>query len=352
MSPQSPQRPRSGMRTRLLGVDEPRWGSFLREVPHDFYHLPSYGALIAAHEGGEARALYVDDGRRSMLLPLIIRTIPQSDFRDATSPYGYPGPLACGTDDPAFLSEALNAGVATLRETRVVSLFVRLHPLLNSAPPEGVGAVVLHGETVSIDLTVPSATRWAQMRHNHRRDITKAFRDGYVARVDPGLERFGEFKRIYRATMTRRSAAPYYLFDDAYFDRLQDALGDRLHLCVVEKDGVVAAAGLFIETDGIVQYHLGGTEEASISAEPSKLLIHAACGWAETRGNRSMHLGGGVGGAADSLLYFKAGFSRVRHPYRTLRVVLDQAEYRRLVGARDPGADSEDLTGYFPAYRA
>ena len=115
---------------------------------------------------------------------------------------------------------------------------------------------------------------------------------------------------------------------------------------------MVAAAGLFIETDGIVQYHLGGTNEASIGAEASKLLIHAACGWAKARGYRSLHLGGGVGGATDSLLFFKAGFSPVRHPYRTLRVVLDEAEYRRLVAACDPDLDPDDLGGYFPAYRA
>ncbi len=340
------------MKTRLLGVDDPRWGSFLREVSHDFYHLPSYAALGAAQEGGDAKALFVDDGWASLLLPLVIRTIPTSDRRDATSPYGYPGPLTRGTDDPVFLSEALVAGIAALREAGLVTLFVRLHPMLNPSPPEGVGELVVHGATVSIDLAVPSATRWAQMRHNHQRDITKALRNGYVARVDEGMERFGEFKRIYRATMARRSAASYYLFDDAYFDRLRDALGGRLHLCVVEKDGVVAAAGLFIETDGIVQYHLGGTEEAAISAQPSKLLIHAACDWAEQRGNRSLHLGGGVGGATDSLLYFKAGFSPVRHPYRTLRVVLDEAEHRRLVAARDPGLNPDDLGGYFPAYRA
>jgi len=339
------------MSPQLLGFDDIRWASFLREAPHDFYHLPSYAALSAAHEGGEARALYLADGPRRMLLPLIVRTIPGSDRADATSPYGYPGPLVSGTDDPGFLSEALVAGTATLREAGIVSVFVRLHPLLNPEPPEGVGHFVLHGETVSVDLAVPSATRWAQMRQNHRRDITKALRTGLVARVDQGFERFADFKRIYRATMARRSANAYYLFDDVYFDQLREALGDSLNLHVVEKDGAVAAAGLFIETDGIVQYHLGGTNEALITAEPAKLMMQAACGWAEQRGNRYLHLGGGVGGAPDSLFYYKAGFSPVRHPYRTLRIVLDEAEYRRLVAVRDPSLDPDDLGGYFPAYR-
>jgi hypothetical protein len=339
------------MRARLLGVDEPLWESFLRDVRYDFYHLPSYAALGAVQEGGEAKALYVEDGERSVLLPLILRAVPGSESRDATSPYGYPGPLLRGTDDPRFLSDALGAGLAALRDAGSVTLFVRLHPQLNPEPPVGVGEVVLHGTTVSVDLTAPSATRWAQMRENHRRDITRAIRNGLVARVDDSAERYGEFKQIYHGTMERRSAAPYYHFGDEYFDRLRDALGERLHLLVVEKDGGTAAAGIFIETDGIAQYHLGGTAEASAGAEPSKLLIHAACDWAEKRGNRTLHLGGGVGGAADSLFLFKAGFSPLRHPYRTLRVVLDEVEYRRLVAARDPAVDPDDLGGYFPPYR-
>jgi hypothetical protein len=42
----------------------------------------------------------------------------------------------------------------------------------------------------------------------------------------------------------------------------------------------------------------------------------------------------------------------MRHPYRTLRVVLDEAKHRRLVAARDPGLNPDDPSGCVPAYRA
>ncbi len=262
-----------GMVVRLLDVDAPRWTSFLRETPHDFYHLPAYVAVCAAHEHGEGRALYVEDGAASLLLPLILRDIPGSDRRDATSPYGYPGPLVSGTSDPEFLSTAMAAGLTALRDAGIVSLFVRLHPLLNASPPAGVGEVVLHGETVSVDLTLSQAARFAQMRHNHRRDITRALRQGLVAREDVDFARFDEFKRIYRDTMDLRAAPRFYLFGDEYFDGLREALQGRLHLMLVEQDEAVAAAGLFVETDGIVQYHLGGTERTLATFEPAKLLV-------------------------------------------------------------------------------
>jgi Acetyltransferase (GNAT) domain len=340
------------MKAQLLHVGAPEWASFLREAPHDFYHLPGYVALCAAQELGEPRAVHVVDGERSMLLPLVIRDIPGSDGSDATSPYGYPGPLVSGTDDPGFLSEALIAGMATLRAAGIVSVFVRLHPLLNPSPPEGVGDVVFHGDTVSVDLALPRTTHWAQLRGNYRRAINKAIQIGFVARIDRDFEQFDAFKGLYQATMVRHSASPYYFFKDAYFDGLRDALGGSLHLCVVEKDGVIAAAGLFAETNGIVQYHLGGTDEGFARVEPTKLLLHFASGWAKERGNRHLHLGGGVGGADDSLLLFKAGFSPLRHAFHTWRAVIDEAEYRRLVRAHDPSADPEILGGFFPPYRA
>jgi Acetyltransferase (GNAT) domain len=340
------------MKARLLHVAAPEWASFLREAPHDFYHLPGYVALCAAQELGEPRALHVVDAERSMLLPLVIRDIPGSDGSDALSPYGYAGPLVSGTDDPRFLRAALVAGVSELRAEGVVAAFVRLHPLLNAAPPKGIGTLVRHGETVSIDLTLHTEQLWAQTRADHRHDITGAVRLGYIARMDEEWRHLESFKHLYRATMVRRSAAPFYFFKDAYFDGLRDALGGSLHLCVVEKDGVIAAAGLFAETNGIVQYHLSGMNDAFRRVRPTKLMIHFVRGWAKERGDRHLHLGGGVGGADDSLLLFKAGFSPLRRPFHTWRAVIDEAEYRRLVRAHDPSADPEMLGGFFPPYRA
>jgi hypothetical protein len=334
----------------LLGVDAPEWEAVLRASRHDFYHLPPYVALSAFQLEGRARALYVTDDVRTLLLPLVVRDIPDGGT-DATTPYGYPGPVGTGTEDPEFLSVALLAGLRVLREAGLVSAFVRLHPLLNPLPPQGVGALVQHGVTVSIDLTLPADQLWAQTRPGHRHDITRALRLGYVARMDEEWRHLESFVDLYRATMVRRHAAPFYLFEDAYFEGLRDALGGSLHLCVVEKDGVIAAAGLFAETGGIVEYHLSGTDPSFRIAQPTKLMLSHVRDWAKARGNEAFHLGGGVGGDSDSLLQFKAGFSPLRHAFHTLRVAIDEREYCRLVTARDPLLDPDERSGYFPLYR-
>ena len=92
----------------------------------------------------------------------------------------------------------------------------------------------------------------------------------------------------------------------------------------------MAAAGLFVETRGIVQYHLSGTDDAFRDVQPTKLMLHFVRAWARDRGNHVFHLGGGVGGDDDSLLWFKTGFAPAGHSFATLRIVLDEAEYERI----------------------
>ena len=77
------------------------------------------------------------------------------------------------------------------------------------------------------------------------------------------------------------------------------------------------------------------------------MLFLEAARWGAAQGFTRFHLGGGVGGRADSLLEFKQRFD----PGGALeaavgKAVHDEAAYRALAGS-DAG-----LEGYFPAYRA
>jgi hypothetical protein len=45
------------------------------------------------------------------------------------------------------------------------------------------------------------------------------------------------------------------------------------------------------------------------------------------------------------------GFSPVRHTFSTLRLVIDEEAFRRLVAAHDPVLDPAARGGFFPAYR-
>lgn len=339
------------MTARLLRTSDPAWTSMLGIAAHDCYHSPAYTELSARQEGGTACALYVESDGARVLLPLITRPLDGGDC-DATSAYGYPGPIVAGTDDPAILRDALSEGTALLAAEGVVSLFVRMHPILNPHPPEGIGTLVRHADTVTIDLSLPPAALWREMRSSHRYEIRRAQKAGLRASIDETWTHFETFKRLYRETMRRVSADPFYLFDDAYFDDLRAALGDHGRLAVVEIGGEVAAADLLTETGGIVQRHLGATDVRFARFAPSKVVINHVREWAQDRGDRWFHLGGGRGASVDSLHDFKAAFSSGRSPFHTWRVVLRHERYRELVARLPSRPEAAGAAGYFPSYRA
>ena len=133
-------------------------------------------------------------------------------------------------------------------------------------------------------------------------------------------------------------------------------MSGQVHCCVVESEGRPAAACVFFECGGIVQAHLGGTRSDFLNRSPFHLLLYSAAGWAKSRGNRYLHLGGGVGGSNDRLLQFKRGFSELLFPFSTLRLITDAGKYRELTTRRAHAADVsvEDASSgqFFPAYRA
>jgi hypothetical protein len=352
------------MRADLVDLDSPSWPAMLSEMRHDFYHLPAYVSFATRRqEPGTPLAFIAEDEGQRFLVPMIVQPIPSDlagdgvTLSDATGPRGYAGPLVSPevtTDAYGFVDRAIDALVDNLRERAVVAAFIRMHPLLGppAAPLRRAGDVVWHGDSTSIDLTLPREELWRQTNHGHRLGISKAIRKGYIARIDETWGRFDEFVAVYQASMDRLGAVPFWHFSADYFRDLRETLGDHLHLCVVEVGDELAAAALLTEVDGIVEFHLSGTANAHLAASPSKLLIDYVRSWAKARGNDRFHLTGSVR-AGDALSQFKAGFSPLHHPVQSWRLIADRPAYDALVARRQAVGEiaASSGAGYFPRYR-
>jgi hypothetical protein len=352
------------MNVHFIEPQDPRWSELLRLADHDLYHLPEYVRIAAEHEGGEPIGVVVTDGDSTLLLPLVVRPVAipgvpglAGDF-DAVSPYGYPHPLvvrAKGAAGEGFLRRALAELPAALSRRRIVSAFVRLHPLLPFPVEEAaaIGPVVDHGETVALDLAGTPQTLLGGMRQNHLRWIKKGLQAGHRVKVTDSPDDLAEFVDIYTESMAYVDASPYYFFSTEYFEALMRRLPGSIHLAFLEI-GKQKVCGVMIgEVDGIVEYHLGGTRSAFRRQSPMVLLTYEVAHWAQQRGNRVLHLGGGVGGSADSLFHFKAGFSAARYPFRTWRITADAQAYREFAHLWEEraGRPADPPTEFFPAYR-
>ena len=157
-------------------------------------------------------------------------------------------------------------------------------------------------------------------------------------------------------TMRRVKAEQSYFFDPTYFSDLAKSLGRALKLFVVKMpDGEVISGGLFTLCEGIVQYHLGGTRDTALKLSPIVLLLDTVRRWANENGAHTFHLGGGVGARSDSLLQFKARFSRRRHNFATWRWIVAPEAYRELSLQKHHWNSERGLkaisASFFPAYR-
>jgi hypothetical protein len=350
---------------QVLGTaDRQLWMGVLSTVAqHDVYHLPEYHEAAEQAGEGEARLLAYREAGYSLALPVLVRPCGKVDgldglpFSDATSVYGYAGPVSSHEDPPAAVVARFHAALQeALAELRVVALFARLHPLIpQDRLVAGLGVTAPTGTTVSIDLTQPPDAQVAAYRQNHRDGIRKLRRLGVQCLPDTDPAAMDEFVRIYHETMRRVDADPYYLFDRGYFARLTALLGPAVHLFTCRLDDEIIGGGLFFACRGFVQYHLGGTRTEYLGLAPVKLLFDSVREWAVERGMRVFHLGGGVGGREDSLFHFKAGFSSRRHPFATWRWIVDPERYRELTDRKAIWNARHGVTcaspEFFPAYR-
>jgi hypothetical protein len=377
----------------FLAPEDPRWLGFLARAPHDTYHRPGYVRVAAAHAGGRPCAFWARSGAAELLVPLVRRALPEglgapADWTDVIAPYGYAAPLVTPGAAPAIERALIARFVEGCRAHGIVSAFCRLHPLLGSplAALADHGQVYEHGQTVYVDLALDADALTRQLRANHRRDLRRLAAAGFRLEDDvtlgltgaPGfsggraggltLGRAGDraratdgwirarlpaFAAVYAEAMDRLGAAPSLYFDQSYFDALVDELPGSVHLaCVRAPDGALAAAAVFLECQGLMQYHLGASASAYLELSPLKLCLHGMSLAARTRGLRWHHLGGGVGARHDSLFHFKSGFSPLRGVFRSWRAIFDQARYDALVRRLPAGSRAAVDAGFFPAYRA
>lgn len=351
------------MRIQFIGPQDEAWAAALARTSHDVYHTAAYVATEGRRIDAEPAAVLVTDGEQQLFLPYLIRTCEQytddahGSARDIISPYGYPGLLLNEAGrNTEFATAAWSAVVAEWKAAGVCTAFLRMHPILSAGLDELLpdAGLIKTGLTVAADLQQDEQALWMGLGHNHRRTLQRCAKEGFTARFVPFAEYFEPYRDIYNQTMDRVKAKDAYYFDETYFRELSQQPG--VHCCIVEASNQLAATCLFFESHGIVQAHLGGSANDYYRQSPFHLCLYHAMLWAKGRGNRWVHLGGGVGGDKDPLFQFKAGFSDTRFTYHTARLILDEPRYRQLVESAatvmNSSADELLESDFFPAYRS
>ena len=340
-------------------TDREEWNSFIKLIGHFDFYYTYYYHFLSKKEGEKPVLFAYREGDTMIALPLLVRKIKGTSYSDATSVYGYAGPLCKSKDGnpSSFDNTHFKAELQRfLLDNRIVSVFTRLHPYIDyqSNLLKDIGTISSPGVVVNIDLTLPLDIQRQKYSSRLKTYINKARR---LYTIVEGTEnsQIEEFIEMYYENMRRVDAEDYYFFDKRYFYQLMISsfFDVELLLCSDSETGELIGGALFIKTDNIVQYHLSGCKEEYLPLNPIKLLIDEMRIRATAENYTYFNLGGGKGVKRDSLFDFKASFSKDYKPAHFWKYVVNQEVYDQLVAdsGNHPTENPDDGTEFFPAYR-
>jgi hypothetical protein len=329
-----------------VNVEPAVWDELLDRLGcPDAYLRHAYVTASAILDGGRPVFLHFRGDGGDVVFTASIRPIPgASGLYDATTPYGYGGPVAIGVRPPV---EAFwTAYEDWCSSNRVVSTFVRFHPLFENhryAP----AALTVEPLADTIAWRLDDGQDLFQAMHRHHRRVVRSAERQVEVSVRESPAKLEAFAALYETSMRRHQADAFYIFPPAYWEALLTGLGEKLVL-FEHKDGEgVAAATLCLASPPWLHYHLGATSDRARRLGAANLLMLTTARWARERKFSIFHLGGGVGGHEDSVWEYKRRFSPSgRREMRIGKAVHDVGAYLELAGA-----ETLDLHGFFPAYR-
>lgn len=342
--------------------DREEWRKWIEAVGNkDIFFSPEYGYLYEQRGEGKACLFVYGNGEAIVCYPFLLRQIdfplavkelaPPGTWFDITSPYGYCGPLSNaepGPDGEALIARFEEKFGAFCRERRIITEFVRFHPLLgNQILYPGVEPTNIRS-TISVDLRVNEETLLSRYSPDHRRALRKigehpvSFRE-----VDPA-ERNDTFLRLYRETMGELEASEYYYFDEKFCLESTRLLEGQIAMFeVLYGEETICSATVWIHKPYMHGFLLGWDRKYK-KLNATKYLIHNISLWGIRNGYSCLHLGGGYAGNDDPLYQFKKGFGQ-------------DNEYEYFIGTKvhfpelyDRMADllgKQAFEGYFPIYR-
>lgn len=330
-----------------LPNDRHTWTLLLQEVEvYDFYHTATYH--LCQHQG-KGLMLYFHTPTLLILLPIVLRPIASGGYKDITSVYGYAGPLASKGGSEADILLFQQELTQWMHQNHVVSLFARLHPLIDSSSLIGsLGEIRAVNKTLYFDLTRSQADLWSGVAPAYRRDIRRFYAQGATIVEGSSDQQWEAFGILYHRAMGRLSAPQSYYFDSNYFDTLRHdpSCGWRL-LLAYSSDQTLIGGAIISHCGSICQYHLGAVEADYLADySPLKSLLWYAAIDTQGSGATVLHLGGGVAGSdSDGLFVFKSRLAQSLAQFSTWCWIIDKKQYHHL-SAHQPNSD------YFPLYRA
>jgi lipid II:glycine glycyltransferase (peptidoglycan interpeptide bridge formation enzyme) len=333
--------------------DKITWMTALQEIGnYDFYHTYD-GHHISKKTDEEPNLLvyHCPEDHFTIALPLLIRKIEGTDYFDASSVYGYGGPLASIKTNLADFSVFKTHLQDYLKAQNIISVFARLHPYIPNQELvlASLGAIKTLGKVVNIDLKLSADEQLKQYSKTTKRYLKKIKKTCSVD-IQNHENAIFKFIELYEENMNRVKAKSEYFFPKEYYLNFANAKDFKTDFVFVELNDTkeIISGAMIIYTNEIVQYHLSGTSNAYLNITPIRLILDEIRIKASEQGYSILNLGGGLGSQEDSLFSFKSSFSKDLREFKVWNYICNQQIYDKLSA---PNKNLTADTNFFPLYR-
>lgn len=324
-----------------VSQEKQRWLAAFGQLPaerQDVYFLPEYLQPLEDFMGVEACCAVYRSNDAILLYPFLKSVIRQQTgspnaerLHDIESAYGYGGPVVnLAGEAPAFLNEAWSNFAEWCSMERVVSEFVRFHPLLDNvrwAPK----TMKTFRDRITVPILLgsyPDDIRNSSYYRVHRQMLNKAERVGFTFHILPLQSELSWFVPLYLETQDFLQAGNDTRFGSDYFGTLAEGFDARAWLGVVKQSGEIAAAVLVLEGRTYLHSHLMGYRRNGKTAGMTNLVYHGIALEGAKRGKTVLHMGGGrTSSEEDSLFRFKESLSPERACFWLGTLCHNQAMY-------------------------
>jgi len=321
-----------------------QWSEILKYFEYtDIYHAFEYVNLESARIGGSPSIAIIQMSTGFIGIPLIFRKIPnESRYIDAVSVYGYNGVLTSASIETADFISGVDKIKTALAQRNCVSFFNRESNFSSYRLPDSIQA----GKVLGVDLTQTPEAYEQSLPRRIRQQVRALRKLNYTVTQSSAPENILEFCEVYKETMLRRNAAAHYFFSYDYFNTLLNINQKNLSLKTVYHEGKMICGAIFA-TEGDHLYYMFSGSLIDVTPYPAiRLVFDEVILENLNKGKKILHLGGGFGGAEDSLYQFKNFFGKIVLPFYVTRWILLPEIYHSL------SANANSADTFFPKYRS
>lgn len=336
--------------------DYEKWDNIVKSFnTYDVHYMSNFVKAFQKRGDGQPRLIYYNDGKTKAINVLLIRDIakcdlfmgklPENEYFDISTPYGYGGFWFEGDGH----KDVLDAYDKYCNQKGFVSEFVRFH-LMSGYERHYRGTVESRSHNVIRDLQPSIEEIHMDFEHKVRKNLKRAAQYELSAEIDSEGTSLDTFLSIYYGTMKRTDAKEEFFFSKDFFDTINTMDGNFVYFTVYYGD-VPISTELVIYGKEICYSFLGGTAEEYFNMRPNDFLKNEIVKWSKEKGLKYFVLGGGYG-SDDGIFRYKKSFAPngVKEFFVGHRI-LCQERYEELLKIRISCEGIEEGNKFFPIYR-